>query len=134
MSQFTLNMKFRPKLPPLGCLWMKKMKTTLCVNWAEVIEGHDPFNRATHLGQIKINEHRFNYIRETTLHWQVFVFKFLFCESEKLNIEMADSSRSSSSKRVQDILPSFKPLHVFLISLFLCGILWMKNEATNERC
>ena len=46
---------------------------------------------------------------------------------------MADSSRSSSSKRVQDFLPSFQPSYVSLISLFLCGILWLKNEATNER-
>ena len=46
---------------------------------------------------------------------------------------MADSARSSSSKRVQDFLPSFKPSYVSLISLFLCGILWLKNEATNER-
>ena len=46
---------------------------------------------------------------------------------------MADSSRSSPSKRVQDFLPSFQPSYVSLISLFLCGILWLKNEATNER-
>ena len=46
---------------------------------------------------------------------------------------MADSSRSPSSKRVQDFLPSFQPSYVSLISLFLCGILWLKNEATNER-
>ena len=42
---------------------------------------------------------------------------------------MADSSRSSSSKRVQDLLPSLKPSYVSLISLFLCGILW-KNKRT----
>ncbi|KAK2559909.1 Hemicentin-2 [Acropora cervicornis] len=46
---------------------------------------------------------------------------------------MADSSHSSSSIRVQDFLPSFQPSYVSLISLFLCGILWLKNEATNER-
>ena len=46
---------------------------------------------------------------------------------------MADSSRSLSSKRVQDFLPSFQPSYVSLISLLLCGILWLKNEATNER-
>ena len=57
---------------------MKKMEKTTFVNWAEVIEVHDLFNRVTHLGQIKIDEHSFNYIRETTLHWHVFVFKFLF--------------------------------------------------------
>ena len=32
----------------------------ICVSWAEVIEGRDLLNRATHLGQIKINEHRSN--------------------------------------------------------------------------
>ena len=47
--------------------------------------------------------------------------------------EMADSSRSLSSKHVQVFLPSFQPSYVSLISLFLCGILWLKNEATNER-
>ena len=46
---------------------------------------------------------------------------------------MADSSRFSSSKRFQDFLPSFKPSYISLISLFLCGILWLKNEATNKR-
>ncbi|XP_015751598.1 PREDICTED: roundabout homolog 3-like isoform X2 [Acropora digitifera] len=46
---------------------------------------------------------------------------------------MADSSRSSSSKHVQDFLPSVKPSYISMISLFLCGILWIKNDATNER-
>ena len=46
---------------------------------------------------------------------------------------MAVSSHSSSSKHVQVFLPSFQPSYVSLISLFLCGILWLKNEATNER-
>ena len=46
---------------------------------------------------------------------------------------MADSSRSSSSKRVQDFLPSVKPSYISIISLLLSGILWMKNDATNER-
>ena len=57
-----------------------------------------------------------------------------FAESEHQIIETVDSSRSSSSERVQDFLPYFKPLHVSLISLFFCGVLWMKDEATNERC
>ena len=56
-----------------------------------------------------------------------------FFKSEHLIVEMADSSHSSSSIRVQDFLPSFQPSYVSLISLFLCGILWLKNEATNER-
>ena len=46
---------------------------------------------------------------------------------------MADPSRSTLSKRVQDFLPSVKPSYISLISLFLCGILWLKNDATNER-
>ena len=46
---------------------------------------------------------------------------------------MADSSRSTLSKRVQDFLPSVKPSYISLISVFLCGILWLKNDATNER-
>lgn len=46
---------------------------------------------------------------------------------------MADPSRSTLSKRVQDFLPSVKPSYISLISLFLSGILWLKNDATNER-
>ena len=46
---------------------------------------------------------------------------------------MADSSHSTLSKRVQDFLPSVKPSYISLISVFLCGILWLKNDATNER-
>ena len=47
---------------------------------------------------------------------------------------MADSSRSSSSKRVQDLLPSFKPSYVYLISLFLCGILvWNSLEERGNK-
>ena len=56
-----------------------------------------------------------------------------FAKSEHLITELADSSRSLSSKHVQVFLPSFQPSYVSLISLLLCGILWLKNEATNER-
>ena len=44
-----------------------------------------------------------------------------------------DSSNSSKSYRVRDILPSYKPSFVSLISVFVYGILWLKNETTNGR-
>ncbi|XP_068705584.1 uncharacterized protein [Montipora foliosa] len=46
---------------------------------------------------------------------------------------MADSSRSSKSNRIQDSFPSVRPSYVSIISIFVCGILWLKNEATNNR-
>ena len=46
---------------------------------------------------------------------------------------MADSSRSSRSNRIQDSFPSVRPSYVSIISIFVCGILWLKNEATNKR-
>ena len=48
-------------------------------------------------------------------------------------LEMADSSRSSKSNRIQDSFPSVRPSYVSIISIFVCGILWLKNEATNKR-
>ena len=47
--------------------------------------------------------------------------------------EMADSSRSYKSSRVRDLLPSVMPSYVSLILVFVCGFLWLKNEATNDR-
>ena len=47
--------------------------------------------------------------------------------------EMADSSRSYKSSRACDMLPSVRPSYVSLILVFVCGFLWLKNEATNDR-
>ncbi|XP_068737512.1 uncharacterized protein [Montipora capricornis] len=46
---------------------------------------------------------------------------------------MVDSSSSSKSNRIQDSFPSVRPSYVSIISIFVCGILWLKNEATNKR-
>ncbi|XP_068737510.1 uncharacterized protein [Montipora capricornis] len=47
---------------------------------------------------------------------------------------MADSASSSSkSNRIKDSFPSIRPSYISVISIFMCGILWLKNEATNER-
>ena len=55
----TVHIKYEisTKVTTFGMLVDEKMKTTICVSWAKVIEGCDPFNRATNPGQIKINEH-----------------------------------------------------------------------------
>ena len=46
---------------------------------------------------------------------------------------MADALSSSKSYRVRDFLPSVKPSFLSLILIFVCGNLWLKNEATNDR-
>ena len=46
---------------------------------------------------------------------------------------MADSLRSSKSYRVRDFLPVVRPSYLSIILVFVCGILWLKNEATNDR-
>ena len=46
---------------------------------------------------------------------------------------MGDSSKSSKSYKVRDFLPSVRPSYLSLTLLFACGILWLKNEATNNR-
>ena len=46
---------------------------------------------------------------------------------------MEYSSRSSKSHKVRYFLPSVRPSYLSLTLLFGCGILWLKNEATNDR-
>jgi len=46
---------------------------------------------------------------------------------------MADSLRSYKSSRARDLLPSVRPSYVSLILVLVCGFLWLKNEATNDR-
>ena len=43
------------------------------------------------------------------------------------------SLNSSKSHRLFDFVPSVKPSVVSVILLFVCGVLWVKNETTNER-
>ena len=40
---------------------------------------------------------------------------------------------SSKSHRFFDFVPSVKPSVVSIILVFVCGVLWVKNETTNER-
>ena len=42
-------------------------------------------------------------------------------------------SNSSKSHRLFDFVPSVKPSVVSVILVFVCGVLWVKNETTNER-
>ena len=44
-----------------------------------------------------------------------------------------DVKRASKSSRVCDFLPSIRPSYVSLILIFVCGFLWLKYEATNDR-
>lgn len=44
-----------------------------------------------------------------------------------------DSPRSSKSYRFRECLPSNRPSYVSLILVFICGVLWLKNEGTNDR-
>ena len=41
--------------------------------------------------------------------------------------------RASKSSRVCDFLPSITPSYVSLILIFVCGFLWLKYEAANDR-
>ena len=40
---------------------------------------------------------------------------------------------SSKSHRLLDLVPSVKPSVVSVMLVFVCGVLWVKNETTNER-
>ena len=40
---------------------------------------------------------------------------------------------NSKDHRVRDFLPGIKPSYLSIILVLVCGILFLKNEATNER-
>ena len=40
---------------------------------------------------------------------------------------------SSKSQRVLEFVPSIRPSFLSVVLVFVCGCLWVKNEATNER-
>ena len=39
----------------------------------------------------------------------------------------------SRSQRVRELFPSLRPSCLSVILVFVCGVLWLKNEATNDR-
>ena len=40
---------------------------------------------------------------------------------------------SSKTQRVLEFVPSIRPSFLSLVLVLVCGCLWVKNEATNER-
>ena len=40
---------------------------------------------------------------------------------------------SSRSERVLEFIPSIRPSFLSVVLVLVCGCLWVKNEATNER-
>ena len=40
---------------------------------------------------------------------------------------------SSKSQRVLEFVPSIRPSFLSVVLVLVCGCLWVKNEATNER-
>ena len=48
-------------------------------------------------------------------------------------VEEMKSLNSSKSHRLFDFVPSVKPSVFSVILVFVCGVLWVKNETTNER-
>ena len=42
-------------------------------------------------------------------------------------------SKRSPKHRVRDVLPSVRPSYISLILVFVCGFLWLRNEAANDR-
>ena len=48
-------------------------------------------------------------------------------------VEEMKSLNSSKSHRLFDFVPSVKPSAVSVMLVFVCGVLWVKNETTNER-
>ena len=48
-------------------------------------------------------------------------------------VEEMKSLSCSKSHRLFDFVPSVKPSVVSVMLVFVCGVLWVKNETTNER-
>lgn len=53
-------------------------------------------------------------------------------DSEAAEVSPKRASKSSPW-RFCDFLPSIRPSYVSLILIFVCGYLWLKYEATNDR-
>ena len=50
-----------------------------------------------------------------------------------LNTTKMKTVNSSKSQRVLEFVPSIRPSFLSVVLVFVCGCLWVKNEATNER-
>ena len=77
----------------------------------------------------------YRWILRIKFYWQVSIDFRLLASLKENDCEVAEMNSPDSLKsyRVRDVLPSFKPSFVSLISVFVCGILWLKNESTNDR-
>ena len=53
-------------------------------------------------------------------------------ESDRKTTKMK-TVNSSKSQRVLEFVPSIRPSFLSVVLVFVCGRLWVKNEATNER-
>ena len=53
-------------------------------------------------------------------------------ENDRKTIKMK-TVNSSKSQRVLEFVPSIRPSFLSIVLVFVCGCLWVKNEATNER-
>ena len=67
------------------------------------------------------------YTCNLTVHLRVFVENFC-----SYRVEEMKSLNSSKSHRLFDFVPSVKPSVVSVILVFVCRVLWVKNETTNE--
>lgn len=45
----------------------------------------------------------------------------------------ATGLKTSKSQRVREFLPSFRPSYLSIFLAFVSGVLWLKNEAVNDR-
>ena len=68
------------------------------------------------------------YTGNLTVRLRVFVENYC-----SYRVEEMKSLNSSKSHRLFDFVPSVKPSAVSVMLVFVCGVLWVKNETTNER-
>ena len=61
------------------------------------------------------------------------VFGWLWKTTVHRELKKMKPLKSSTSHRLFDFVPSVKPSVVSFILVFVCGVLWVKNETTNER-
>lgn len=47
--------------------------------------------------------------------------------------ETATVLKTSKSQRVRELLPTFRPSCLSIFLVFVSGVLWLKNEAINDR-
>ena len=61
------------------------------------------------------------------------VFGWLWKTNVHRELKKMKPLKSSKSHRLFDFVPSVKPSVVSVILVFVCGVLWVKNETTNEQ-